>query len=85
MKRLLGVSSEIVSENRWGDAQETIAMGFEVEAVGGTLREDGEETLVVSYVPVRPEPEMLVPQAQKTVHQVINDNEASEAVWLRED
>lgn len=85
VKRLLGVSSEIVSENRWGDAQETIAMGFEVEAVGGTLREDGEETLVVSYVPVSPEPEMFVPQAQKTVHQVINDNEASEAVWLRED
>ncbi|KIU25763.1 NUDIX domain-containing protein [Weissella cibaria] len=85
VKRLIGVSSEIVAENRWGDAQETLAMGFEVTLVTGELQEDGDETLHVQHVPVNPEPLMFVPQAQKTVHQVINDNEQSDAVWLRED
>ena len=74
----------MTDKNSWGDAQETIGIGFEVEQVGGTLRKDGVETLDLQFVPINPVPKMFVPQAQKTLHRVLNDNMVSEQPWLRE-
>ena len=63
--RMLGLSTNITDKNSWGDAQETIGIGFEVRCVGGILRKDGTETVELEYVSVSPEPKMFVPQAQK--------------------
>ncbi|ETI99905.1 MAG: hypothetical protein Q611_LSC00191G0002, partial [Leuconostoc sp. DORA_2] len=45
---------------------------------------DGVETLDLQFVPINPVPKMFVPQAQKTLHRVLNDNMVSEQPWLRE-
>ena len=82
--RMLGMATHVTDKNSWGDAQETIGIGFEVEQVGGTLRKDGVETLDLQFVPINPVPKMFVPQAQKTLHRVLNDNMVSEQPWLRE-
>lgn len=82
--RVLGISTHITDKNAWGDAQENIAVGFEVQLVGGTIQADGDETLEVKWVPVNPEPKMFVPQAQRTMHKVLTENEASDKAWFRE-
>ncbi|MCC7666848.1 NUDIX domain-containing protein [Liquorilactobacillus satsumensis] len=82
--RVLGISTNITQKNSWGDAQETIGVGFEVRKVGGVLRKDGTETLDLQFVPVNPEPKMFVPQAQKTMHRILTENETSAQPWLRE-
>ena len=82
--RMLGLSTNITDKNSWGDAQETIGIGFEVRCVGGILRKDGTETVELEYVSVSPEPKMFVPQAQKTIHSVLTENEVSDKPWIRE-
>ncbi len=62
-----------------------LGVGFEVRKVGGVLRKDGTETLDLQFVPVNPEPKMFVPpQAQKTMHRILTENETSAQPWLRE-
>src|SRR5574337_1642637 len=41
--RILGLSTNINDKNAWGDAQENIAIGFEVQLVGGSIHADGED------------------------------------------
>jgi len=82
--RVLGIATNVTDKNSWGDAQETIGMGFEVKQVGGFLQKDGTETLDLQFVPIHPEPTMFVPQAQKTLHRIITENEVSDRPWLRE-
>ena len=82
--RMLGLSTNITDENSWGDAQETIGIGFEMRYLGGTLCKDGTETVDLEYVSVVPEPKMFVPQAQKTIHSVLTENEVSDKPWILE-
>ena len=82
--RILGLSTNINDKNSWGDAQENIAIGFEVKLVGGSIHADGDETLEVTFIPVSPEPKMFVPQAQRTMHKILTENEASDKAWFRE-
>ncbi|WEV54791.1 NUDIX domain-containing protein [Leuconostocaceae bacterium ESL0723] len=82
--RMLGLASQVTEKNSWGDAQETIAIGFEVKKIGGHLQKDNTETLEAAYVPVNPEPKMFVPQAQETLHRILTENEASDRPWLKE-
>ncbi|MDN5410492.1 MAG: ADP-ribose pyrophosphatase, partial [Lactococcus sp.] len=57
---------------------------FEVQLVGGSIHADGDETLEVKFIPVSPEPKMFVPQAQRTMHKILTENEASDKAWFRE-
>ncbi|CAH1850034.1 NUDIX domain-containing protein [Convivina praedatoris] len=82
--RMLGLSTNVTEKNSWGDAQETIGIGFEVRQIGGSLQKDGTETLDLQFVPVDPEPVMFVPQAQATLHRILTESEHSERPWLRE-
>ncbi|QEA33195.1 NUDIX domain-containing protein [Leuconostoc carnosum] len=82
--RMLGLSTNLTAKNSWGDAQETIGVGFEVRQLGGILKKDGTETIDLQFVNVSPEPKMFVPEAQKTLHRVLTDNEVSDRPWLRE-
>lgn len=86
--RMLGMATHINPKNSWGDAQETISMGFEVKLVEGAtadhLKADGTETLSVEFVPVNPRPKMFVPAAQDTLERVLTINEENEQPWLRE-
>ena len=82
--RVLGLSTHITDKNAWGDAQENIAIGFEVQLVGGRIQADGDETLEVKWLPVSPEPQMFVPQAQRTMHKILTENEGSDKAWFRE-
>lgn len=47
------------------------------------MLKDGTETLDLQFVPVHPEPKMFVPQAQKTMHLILTQNEISEQPWMR--
>ncbi|MGO3411963.1 MAG: NUDIX domain-containing protein [Leuconostoc falkenbergense] len=82
--RVLGIATNVTDKNSWGDAQETIGIGFEVEQIGGFLQKDGTETLDLQFVAIHPEPKMFVPQAQQTLHRIITENEVSDRPWLRE-
>lgn len=82
--RILGLSTHITDKNAWGDAQENIAIGFEVQLIDGELQPDGDETLDVQWVPISPEPTMFVPQAQRTLHKILSENETSDKAWFRE-
>ncbi|CAK1250843.1 NUDIX domain-containing protein [Fructobacillus tropaeoli] len=86
--RLLGIASHVTDKNSWGDAQETLSMGFEVRLVPGAsaadLVVDGDETLAADFIPVNPRPEMFVPAAAETLERVLTENEASDQPWLRE-
>lgn len=86
--RLLGIATHVNPKNSWGDAQETISMGFEVKLVAGTetshLKADGDETLDVAFIPVNPRPQMFVPAAQNTLERILTMNEKSDQPWLRE-
>jgi ADP-ribose pyrophosphatase YjhB (NUDIX family) len=82
--RVLGISTHITDKNAWGDAQENIAVGFEVQLVGGSIQADGDETLEVKWLPTHPEPKMFVPQAQRTMHKILTENESSDKAWFRE-
>lgn len=86
--RMLGMATHVNPKNSWGDAQETISMGFEVKLVEGAnadhLKADGTETLSVEFVPVNPRPKMFVPAAQDTLERVLTINEENEQPWLRE-
>ncbi|TYC49094.1 NUDIX domain-containing protein [Weissella muntiaci] len=82
--RQLGLATKIFEKNSWGDAQENISIGFEVELIEGELMADGDETLQAKFIPVAPEPTMFLPEAQMTVHQVITENELSDRPWIRE-
>ncbi|GAO99546.1 NUDIX domain-containing protein [Fructobacillus ficulneus] len=84
--RLLGLATHVTEKNSWGDAQETISMGFEVKLVDpkkADIKVDGDETLDADFIPINPRPEMFVPAALKTLELVINENEASDRPWLR--
>ncbi|MDF7637353.1 NUDIX domain-containing protein [Leuconostocaceae bacterium ESL0958] len=86
--RLLGIATHVNPHNSWGDAQETVSMGFEVRLRPGSdasaLVADGDETLSVAFVPVNPRPEMFVPAAQDTLERILTENEQSDRPWLRE-
>ena len=82
--RVLGISTHITDKNAWGDAQENIAIGFEVQLVGGHIQADSDETLEVKWLPVSPVPQMFVPQAQRTMHKILTENEDSDKAWFRE-
>jgi ADP-ribose pyrophosphatase YjhB (NUDIX family) len=82
--RVLGLSTHITDKNAWGDAQENIAIGFEVQLVGGHIQADSDETLEVKWLPVSPVPQMFVPQAQRTMHKILTENEDSDKAWFRE-
>ncbi|ADG40657.1 hypothetical protein LKI_05580 [Leuconostoc kimchii IMSNU 11154] len=81
---MLGLSTNMTDSNSWGDAQETIGIGFEVRRVGGIMEKDGTETLDLQFVPIHPEPKMFVLQAQETLHRILTENELSDRPWLRE-
>lgn len=86
--RLLGVATHVTDLNSWGDAQETLSMGFEVELVDpdqvAELKVDGDETLDAGFIPLNPLPEMFVPAAQQTLDMVMHENEETNQPWLRE-
>ncbi|MBS9335397.1 NUDIX domain-containing protein [Fructobacillus sp. M1-13] len=86
--RLLGMATHVNPKNSWGDAQETISMGFEVRLVEGedasALKADGDETLAVQFVAVNPRPQMFVPAAQNTLERILTWNEENDQPWLRE-
>ncbi|CAK8053487.1 NUDIX domain-containing protein [Eupransor demetentiae] len=80
--RIIGLSSNVTEKNSWGDAQETIAIGFEVKLIGGELKVDGDETLDARFVPIHPTPKMFVPAAQDTLARVVKENEESDQPWI---
>lgn len=86
--RLLGIATHVNPKNSWGDAQETISMGFEVKLKDGedvkNMKADGTETLSCEFLPINPRPKMFVPAAQNTLERVLTENEESDRPWLRE-
>lgn len=84
VERMLSLTTHLTEKNSWGDAQETIGVGFEVSKIGGELQKDGTETLDLAFVPINPEPTMFVPQAQDTLHRILTENEQSQQPWFRE-
>lgn len=71
VKRLFEVTTNVNPHNSWGDAQENVGLGFEVELVGGQLKVDQTETLAADFVPIDPEPKMFVKPAQANMHRIL--------------
>ncbi|MFT8325095.1 NUDIX domain-containing protein [Oenococcus sicerae] len=71
VKNLFEMISTVNPHNSWGDAQENLSLGFEVELLGGQLQVDQVETLDAKFVSIDPEPKMFVPPAQENMHRIL--------------
>ncbi|MDI4585141.1 NUDIX domain-containing protein [Oenococcus sp. UCMA 14587] len=71
VKNMFEMISSVNPHNSWGDAQENLSLGFEIELIGGKLRVDQSETLAAKFVPTSPEPKMFVPAAQENMHRIL--------------